>query len=342
MSPVKHYKDAEEKAVHIFLRQCRVFLNLIVQGMSKLISFGKKRISIMLVPHSENKMLNFQLSIFAIVFIFFIFALVLGSFLVLAVNVSGIGYSLKEKESAVRKLQASSESLREEIAQVEKLASGFKKNFDETIGIIGIERSRHNSAEALKGDFSSFFDVEESSKEVGPEISALKELQDFFSSASKPVTEMNDALVTQKELLVDIPTLWPVKDRLGRVTNPFGPAQHPFYGQWYLHKGIDIAYSTGIPLVATANGKVVSVEYEPLGFGNYIIIKHKYGFYTRYAHMQRIDVTQGQTVQRGQMIGTMGSTGLSTGAHVHYEVRIGSQVVDPAKYLSISSDILKK
>ncbi len=79
-----------------------------------------------------------------------------------------------------------------------------------------------------------------------------------------------------------------------------------------------------------------------MGFGNYIDIKHNYGFSTRYAHLSRIYVNKGVDVVRGQLIAAMGSTGLSTGPHLHYEVRIGTQVVDPSKYLSFSSNLFEK
>jgi murein DD-endopeptidase MepM/ murein hydrolase activator NlpD len=122
----------------------------------------------------------------------------------------------------------------------------------------------------------------------------------------------------------------------------FGQNENPFTGQYYIHKGIDLStYRQGDPIVATADGQVVTVDYEAEGFGNYVIIKHKHGFYTRYAHMQQSRVTTGQRVQQGEVIGYIGNTGLSTGPHLHYEVHIGSDVVDPFKYLNIRSSIAK-
>jgi murein DD-endopeptidase MepM/ murein hydrolase activator NlpD len=79
------------------------------------------------------------------------------------------------------------------------------------------------------------------------------------------------------------------------------------------------------------------VNYEGGGFGNYIIIRHKHGFYTRYAHLLSSRVKNGQKVQQGEVIGYIGNTGLSTGPHLHYEVHIGSDVVDPYKFLNIRS-----
>ncbi len=103
------------------------------------------------------------------------------------------------------------------------------------------------------------------------------------------------------------------------------------------HRGIDLAFGYGVPIMATANGKVVKKEYDPNGFGYYIDIQHNYGFKTRYAHMQRQLVDVGQTVSQGEVIGTMGNSGMSTGPHVHYEVMIGTQLVDPIKFLNMAN-----
>ena len=122
----------------------------------------------------------------------------------------------------------------------------------------------------------------------------------------------------------------------------FGQNINPFSGQYYIHKGIDIStYRSGDPIVATADGQVVTLEYTS-DFGNYVIIRHKHGYYTRYAHMLSARARLGQRVQQGEVIGYIGNTGLSTGPHLHYEIHIGSDVVDPYKYMNIRSSIAKQ
>lgn len=91
--------------------------------------------------------------------------------------------------------------------------------------------------------------------------------------------------------------------------------------------------------MAAANGKVIERGYEAMGFGNYVVIRHAYGFSTKYAHLSKVFVNEGDIVTQGQRIGTMGNTGLSTGQHLHFEVRIGSQVVDPLRFLNVKSGI---
>lgn len=136
----------------------------------------------------------------------------------------------------------------------------------------------------------------------------------------------------------EIPNRWPVMAGRGRVTLEFGPAIHPITGSWYLHKGFDVADFTGTPVVAMAEGTVTRAEFDPYGYGNQVAIQHKYGFETSYAHLNRIDVREGQWVQAGQRLGTIGMTGIATGTHVHVELFLGGQIIDPAPFIRLSND----
>ena len=133
-----------------------------------------------------------------------------------------------------------------------------------------------------------------------------------------------------------MPSIIPLKNAAPRFTLSFGPQKEPFTGKWYLHRGLDIAHSRGTQIIATANGKVDTVEYQPNGYGNTIILSHKWSYSTRYAHLDKVLVSRGQYVKQGDVIGLMGSTGRSTGPHVHYEVRIGPTYVNPADYIGSS------
>lgn len=127
-----------------------------------------------------------------------------------------------------------------------------------------------------------------------------------------------------------IPSIWPVAGTLrsgvGMRNNPFGGP-----GTEY-HKGQDISAPSGTPIYATADGIVVVAKWVR-GYGNGIYIDHGNGITTRYGHLSRIDVAEGQAVKRGQHIGLVGSTGRSTGPHLHYEVRINGQPTSPMAYL---------
>lgn len=130
------------------------------------------------------------------------------------------------------------------------------------------------------------------------------------------------------------PSVWPV---VGRLDSGFGGRHNPFGGSSFeFHSGQDIHAAYGEPVVAGANGKVTFVGSQS-GYGQLIVIDHGGGLTTRYGHLSHIDVTQGQTVERAQFIGRVGSSGRSTGPHLHYEIRINDEPVDPLQYLLTSS-----
>ena len=122
---------------------------------------------------------------------------------------------------------------------------------------------------------------------------------------------------------------WPVS---GTITSPFGMRPNPFGGGLEFHQGLDIAAPMGTTVTAAASGTVISAGWYG-GYGNYILIDHGGGMSTGYGHLSQIFVSNGQQVQKGQAIGAVGSTGMSTGPHLHFEVRIGGKPTDPAAYL---------
>ncbi len=341
MAPVKEYKKAENRVVSRFFRRIKAVISYLGSWVGRFFRFGRQRLTVMLIPHSESRVYNLQISFFALVFAGVFTAALLGGVVFFATGLGGASRQLSQRERELIRSRSSLESLREEVNEVVKSASVFQETLDSTVSLLGLEEKAEESSSSRQGDISSFSEVEEVGAEALQEVSELQNLQRYFDQAVRPLEEIGGVLGGQKELLADIPTLWPLKGVRGYVTNPFGPAENPWTSQLYLHRGVDIAYyRLGVPLVATANGKVVEVDYKPLGYGNYVLIKHKYGFYSLYAHMNHASVKEGQAVSRGDVIGIMGSTGNSTGRHVHLEVRIGSQLVDPMKYMNISSSIV--
>jgi murein DD-endopeptidase MepM/ murein hydrolase activator NlpD len=129
---------------------------------------------------------------------------------------------------------------------------------------------------------------------------------------------------------VSIPSRMPVPG--SALTSGFGMRIHPVLGGRRAHKGIDLAMPTGTPIFATADGMVSKAE-RFSSYGLYVSLEHGADIQTRYGHMSRINVAAGQAVHKGDVIGYVGSTGRSTGPHLHYEVRIGGVAVNPVPYL---------
>jgi murein DD-endopeptidase MepM/ murein hydrolase activator NlpD len=133
------------------------------------------------------------------------------------------------------------------------------------------------------------------------------------------------------DMPIDAPNLWPV---IGPITSSFGEREDPVLhnGEGEFHSGVDISAPVGTPVRATADGTVKSAGVEN-GYGREVIVDHGHGLETCYAHMSGFAVMAGQTVVRGQVIGYVGTTGRTTGANLHYEVRIHNAPVNPHKYM---------
>jgi murein DD-endopeptidase MepM/ murein hydrolase activator NlpD len=128
------------------------------------------------------------------------------------------------------------------------------------------------------------------------------------------------------------PNLWPVD---GQISASFGERIDPFNGEGAFHSGVDIRSAYGTPVVAPADGTVTFTDMLG-GYGRLIMIDHGNGISTRYGHLSGFAVTEGQQVHRGDVIGYVGTSGRSTGPHLHYEVRINDTPVNPYKYLRLS------
>jgi murein DD-endopeptidase MepM/ murein hydrolase activator NlpD len=133
------------------------------------------------------------------------------------------------------------------------------------------------------------------------------------------------------------PFVLPVRSSY-RMTSGYGYRRHPTTGQSRMHDGMDMAASLGTPIYATADGVVTFAGWAG-GYGRVIKIRHALGFETRYAHLAKFRVKKGQRVSRGDRIADMGSSGRSTGSHVHYEVRIGGKSVNPMKYVKAARNV---
>lgn len=161
-------------------------------------------------------------------------------------------------------------------------------------------------------------------------VSSLAKLEDKMSLLERTMHDYETMLRDRGYT----PSVWPV---VGKLESGFGGRRNPFGGSSYeFHTGQDIEAATGDPVVAGAGGTVAFAGWQN-GYGQLVVIDHGGGLTTRYGHLSHIDVVQGQTVERSQFIGRVGSTGRSTGPHLHYEIRINNEPVNPLQYLLTSA-----
>lgn len=134
----------------------------------------------------------------------------------------------------------------------------------------------------------------------------------------------------QEALAAATPSIWPT---YGWLTGTFGRRSDPFTGEPAFHQGLDISTEKGQPIYATAHGVVESSGYTG-EYGNLIVLKHDFGLSTRYGHLSKFSVKPGAVVKRGEVIGFVGSTGRSTGAHLHYEIVANGKLINPLQLLT--------
>jgi murein DD-endopeptidase MepM/ murein hydrolase activator NlpD len=132
-----------------------------------------------------------------------------------------------------------------------------------------------------------------------------------------------------------LPSSWPVN---GRLMGGYGERSDPFSGEGAMHTGVDISAPQGTPVHVTADGVVIHAGWNG-GYGRCVIVDHGNNYQTWYAHLSRMDVIEGQEIRQGEILGEVGTSGRSTGSHLHYEVRIGSTPVNPYRFLERKSTL---
>lgn len=335
MSSVNQNKNLEHRALDDLRQRLHSLGNAVSGTVRRILVLGKQRFTVMLIPHSEKKILNFRISVFSLVFVGILLLGILLTFFVFSTGFSGTSRLLTTRSKSLHQTQASLQQLRDQVSSLNKVSLVFETSLGNTLNTLGLASSP-SSARNVAGDLASLQRISEQAPGTLQEASDIQNLTDLMNRSVGSLEKITSLFESHSKLLVELPTMWPVQGGVGRITTYFGPAIHPFTHQMYLHTGVNIAYRVGVPIVAAADGKVVERGYEPLGYGNYIVIRHRYGFFTKYAHLEQVYVHEGDEVKQGQVIGLMGSTGLSTGPDLHFEIRLGSEVVDPMRYLDIN------
>jgi len=157
----------------------------------------------------------------------------------------------------------------------------------------------------------------------------LARLQEMANYQEESFNNLKTYLADQKDLIERTPHRWPAR---GFVSSNFGARQDPFTGLSRLHEGIDIVARRGTPVMAPADGIVTYAGVDPT-LGEMVVVDHGYGVITRYGHNDTVLVREGQRVKRGDPISSVGTSGKSTGPHLHYEIRINDIAVNPRNYL---------
>jgi murein DD-endopeptidase MepM/ murein hydrolase activator NlpD len=184
---------------------------------------------------------------------------------------------------------------------------------------------------------------EVSPSDAAVSASAKMSTHEAIQTVSQGIEWLNKEATNQEQILQDLsqaaeqkssrwsatPSIWPVK---GWITSGFGPRISPFTEKPTWHDGLDISAAANAPVQAPAQGRVTSVGFDSK-LGNMVKLDHGFGIETLYGHLAKALVKEGQRVKRGDVVGLVGSTGLATGPHLHYMVKVNGQALDPNKYI---------
>ena len=225
-----------------------------------------------------------------------------------------------------------------EVERLNEILGGIENRDDNIYRVVlGAEPIDKAIREAGVGGSERYADIKEKQIIDQDMIIELQEKVDKLRRKIYIESKSQDELVklaeNKEKLYASIPAIQPISNKkLVALASGFGMRTHPIYKVKKLHTGIDFAASIGTPIYATADGVVATVEVKFSGYGKNVIIDHGFGYRTRYAHMHDFAVKQGQHVRRGDLIGYVGNTGISTAPHLHYEVHINGRQVDPVHY----------
>ncbi len=275
-----------------------------MERLKKFLKLIVTPITIMMVPHSRTKTISIRVPFVGIAL--FVLMFLVGTAYIGAVSVRTIEYyNMRDRLSYVSsqfvELKTTMYSLK--IAEDE-----FRKLF-----------ALKSKSEVLeKADFSDTGSLD------------MDILRKQISESMESVMDIKKYIAEQKDLYLATPVGWPAP---GRISSSYGYREHPKYGDEKFHSGLDISVPLETPVKATADGIVSFAGWTP-GGGYTIVVEHGHGFSTAYAHNKKTAVKVGQRVKRGDVISYSGSTGISTGPHIHYEVWKEGRHVNPNTFLT--------
>lgn len=288
----------------------------------------KKHLVVILVPSAKSKLFKVKIpykylnfGIVVGVFLLFLLSFIIFRYISLSMQVGRVEDLISENSELNRvnsQLQVDLDSL---MQRVENLDSTKRKLFK----MMDISPS--------EGGIGNIQDVGNVNTNYPQPL--IEKSRYMLEQNEKHYNQLEPVIKTKVAYLSSIPSIWPVK---GYITGYFGYRTDPFTKQWTMHTGLDISGRLGTPIKASADGVVIesmqrTAEERRKGLGNYITIQHRFGYMTKYGHLDSVNVKKFKTVKRGDVIGFMGSTGRSTSVHLHYEVIFNSVKINPINFV---------
>ena len=264
-------------------------------------------------------------------------------FISLAVIIGIISFLIVNKGENTEALKNQLADYEIQVKLLEKKSSDMQSKLDDLSSmddhvyreIFGADPISDDIRKAVTGGSDKYISLDQ--LRDGEKIKKLHQRLDNMDNQSKIQKGSYEKLIkmakNKSKMLASIPAIQPVSNKnLRRIASGFGYRIDPIYRTRKMHKGLDFSAPTGTKIYATGDGVIKKVKRARWGYGTHVVIDHGYGYTTLYGHMSRASVRQGQRVKRGQQIGLVGSTGKSTGPHLHYEVAKNGVQVNPIGY----------
>ena len=294
--------------------------------------------NILVFGHKTSKTRHFRIHRKTFKISFYLFAFVLLSttfFLCDYIQVKKKAFELSRLREETQAQRSQIHFFSARIEDLEKQLSKLK-DFDRKIRIIANLEKGQEATPFLGMGGPSPSDIRETLKGerddkglVHQMRTDVERLQSEATSREESLSELEQLLQGKKEMLTHTPSIWPTP---GWVTSGFGFRTNPFTGLTQMHEGVDISNRVGTPVIAPAEG-IISDIGNDLAHGKILVISHGFGTTSRYSHLDKVFVKVGQKVRRGDKIAEIGTTGKTTGPHLHYEVRLNGIPANPMRYV---------
>ena len=295
----------------------------------------KNRLTFLIIPHNHLNPFKFSLSVPFVLFVLAVWTCVT----LWAGYLSGRHFDYWKAKMDYNLMKIKVSFFAEEIKRSRGMLEEVKENDESIRNLLNlkskkaiIENENKGMGGPTKDDIKSLRltlagkIADLTQQDIMAQSAALhKETMERFHSTQQVLSRVDN----ERQLYRSTPNMWPT---VGAITSRFGKRIHPLYKHKDFHTGLDIANARGTNIYATADGIVKVADWEP-GFGRVVVIEHGRGYSTYYGHLSRILVRERERVQRGDLIGLMGSSGTATGNHLHYEVQVKGRPVNPARYL---------
>lgn len=298
---------------------------------------GKGRFTVMVIPHSEKRIINVRVTALVFLVLGVMIFGVASLFFYVATVYSDRGREVNEQSAQLAETRQGLEQVREQITGLRGGAAEFQTAVQRAMQYAGTDLQTGSDAPEVEGsgDFLDFEWLREAGDADVPDSLFISAVAEMLDSYTQPLAELSELFQQEREFLMNLPVLWPVDSRAGQVRRQWGPGEDPVTGEFDMSQGIHIWDVPGSLVVASANGKVTRVDFDPQGYGWYVDLEHNFGFKTRYTHLQNIRVQPGDEVTQGQVLGTLGSSGNTVEPRLGFEVWLGTENIDPNVFLTV-------